>query len=240
MPQHPTESDRVLAQLGLIKLNETDLDGVLRQVTDLAKRSLAGADEVSITVVAGRRPYTAAFTSDKALRLDELQYRGHLGPCLQAAAEQSVVLVRDTAQDTRWNHWAAHASAAGSGSVLSLPMPILDDLDAALNVYGRAVDAFDDDAVAAAGTFAERAAVTLTNAHLYDRTVSLAQQMQTAMEHRAVIEQAKGIVMAERRCTADEAFALLTKISQDSNRKLRHIAVAVVSRTQAAPEHNPR
>jgi len=240
MSQHPTESNRVLATLGLIKLNETDLNGVLRLVADLARQSLAGAGEVSITIVAGRRPYTAAFTSDTALHLDELQYGGHLGPCLQAATEQATVLVRDTAQDPRWNHWATHASAAGAGSVLSLPMPILDDVDASLNIYGRATDAFDDDAIAAAGTFAQRAAVILANAHLYDRTVNLAQQMQTAMEHRAIIEQAKGIVMAERRCTADEAFALLTKISQDSNRKLRHIAAALVARTQAAPEPNPR
>jgi GAF domain-containing protein len=125
-------------------------------------------------------------------------------------------------------------------NVLSVALPILDDLDGALNIYGREPDAFDGDAVLAARTFAEQAAVTLANAHLYHRTVSLAQQMRTAMEHRAIIEQAKGIIMAERRCTADEAFAVLTKISQDSNRKLRHIAAVVVARTQSPPQRNPQ
>jgi len=49
------------------------------------------------------------------------------------------------------------------------------------------------------------------------------------MESRAVIEQAKGIIMGDRRCGADEAFAILTKISQDSNRKLRDVAAALVA-----------
>jgi AmiR/NasT family two-component response regulator len=59
--------------------------------------------------------------------------------------------------------------------------------------------------------------------------------MQAAMESRAVIEQAKGIVMRERRCTADEAFANLVKISQDTNRKLRDVATALVNRTAQPP-----
>jgi AmiR/NasT family two-component response regulator len=49
------------------------------------------------------------------------------------------------------------------------------------------------------------------------------------MESRAVIEQAKGIIMGQRRCTADEAFRLLSKLSQDSNRKLREVAEALVA-----------
>jgi GAF domain-containing protein len=240
MTQHPSEPDHVPARLGLVKLGEMDLTGVLRLVTDTAREGLRGATDVSITLVEGRRAYTAAFTSETALALDELQYQQQLGPCLQAAAEQTIVLVRDTAHDTRWNRWSAHAAAAGVENILSVALPILDDLDGALNIYGRESDAFDGDAVLAARTFAEQAAVTLANAHLYHRTVSLAQQMQTAMEHRAIIEQAKGIIMAERRCTADEAFAVLTKISQDSNRKLRHIAAVVVARTQSPPQRNPQ
>jgi GAF domain-containing protein len=240
MTQHPSEPDHVLARLGLIKLGENDLTGVLRHVTEAARQGLPGATDVSITLVEGRRAYTAAYTSDTALALDELQYQQQLGPCLQASAEQTIVLIRDTAHDTRWNRWPARAAAAGVESVLSVALPILDDLDGALNIYGRASDAFDGDTVLTARTFAEHVTVTLANAYLYHRTVSLAQQMQTAMEHRAIIEQAKGIIMAERRCTADEAFAVLTKISQDSNRKLRHIAAALVASTQSSPEPNPQ
>ncbi len=56
--------------------------------------------------------------------------------------------------------------------------------------------------------------VAMTNASLYTATARLAEQMRQAMESRAVIEQAKGIVMGGRRCAEDEAFALLAKLAQ--------------------------
>jgi AmiR/NasT family two-component response regulator len=59
--------------------------------------------------------------------------------------------------------------------------------------------------------------------------------MRKAMENRAVIEQAKGILMSERRCTADEAFTILSRISQDANRKLRDVAAALVEQTANRP-----
>jgi AmiR/NasT family two-component response regulator len=57
------------------------------------------------------------------------------------------------------------------------------------------------------------------------------------MEGRAVIEQAKGIIMGERRCSADEAFAVLTLLSQDTNRKVRDVATALVTDTSGDTRH---
>jgi hypothetical protein len=111
-------------------------------------------------------------------------------------------------------------------------LPILDDVKGSLNFYGEAPHAYDADAVSLAQTFAEHATIALANAHLYDNTANLAQHMQSAMESRAVIEQAKGIIMGERRCSADQAFEILAEISQRSNRKLRDVAAALVRRTQ--------
>jgi AmiR/NasT family two-component response regulator len=64
--------------------------------------------------------------------------------------------------------------------------------------------------------------------HLYENTRDLAQNLDMAMQSRAVIEQAKGILMSQRRCDATEAFSLLAAASQRSNRKLRDIAQAIV------------
>jgi GAF domain-containing protein len=235
MPHHPTDPVAAFAELGRIKYNETDLTGVLDRVAGLARTTLPGAGEVSITLVRDRGPYTAAFTGEMALRLDEFQYEQHGGPCLQAAADKATVSVPDTARDTRWPAWSPRAAEGGAGSVLSVGLPILDDISGALNIYGREPAAFDDDTVLLAQTFAGYAAVALTNAHLYHSTATLAQHMQAALESRAVIEQAKGIIMGERRCTADEAFAVLTRVSQDTNRKVRDVAAALVARTQGTP-----
>jgi GAF domain-containing protein len=144
--------------------------------------------------------------------------------------------VPDLTREPRWPRYVPAALEAGVRSSLSVGLPIHESVTGALNMYAGKPDAFDDDARVIAQTFAGYAAVALANAHLYDATATLAQQMQTAMESRAVIEQAKGIVMAERHCTPDEAFALLSQISQDSNRKLREVASALVKNAQRGSE----
>ena len=74
----------------------------------------------------------------------------------------------------------------------------------------------------------------MANAYLYNAQTTLSRHMEIAMRSRAVIEQAKGIIMGDRRCSADEAFAILTKLSQDTNRKLRDVAAALVAQATEA------
>lgn len=234
MTQQPLDPTVAFAELGRIKLAETDLDGVLSRVAELAKLTIPEANEVSVTLVRGKGPHTAAFTGELALELDEWQYQQGRGPCLDASAAAATLSVPDMTAEIRWPDWTPRAAAAGARSSLSIGLPVQESVTGALNIYGTKPAAFDDDAITLAQTFAGYADVALANAHLYHATASLAQQMQAAMESRAVIEQAKGILIGERRCTADEAFAVLTKLSQDSNRKLRDVAAALVDRAQRA------
>jgi AmiR/NasT family two-component response regulator len=118
---------------------------------------------------------------------------------------------------------------------MSVGLPVHETVTGALNMYSTRLDTFDDEAVVIGQTFAGYAAIALANAHLYDTTATLAQHMQSAMEHRAVIEQAKGIIMADRRCGPDEAFAILSRLSQDTNRKVRDVASALVQNAQRRP-----
>ncbi|GAA3341713.1 GAF and ANTAR domain-containing protein [Amorphoplanes nipponensis] len=222
------------ARLGRINLGETDLEGVLETVARLAVRTVPGAGEVSVTLIRDARARTAAFTGEVARHLDESQYaRGH-GPCLDAAASLATLTTRDTTTDTRWPHWAARAAEAGVRSALAVGLPVAESVTGALNVYARVPDAFSPDAVGLAQTFAGYAAVALANAHVLDRQTTLAHQMQAAMASRAVIEQAKGIIMGDRRCTADEAFRMLAEVSRAENRKVRDVAAALVARAAGA------
>jgi GAF domain-containing protein len=236
MHDRPLDPTEAFAALGRIKLSETDLPGVLKKISELAQRTIPGAEEVSVTLVRGTGAHTAAYTGDIALTLDERQYKQGRGPCLDAAQAAAVVSVPDTGTDDRWPDWGARARAAGVCSSLSIGLPIQEAVVGALNIYGTKPDAFDDDAITLAQTFASYAAVAMANAHLYDTTATLAHHMQTAMESRAVIEQAKGIVMAERRCTAEEAFSILVKVSQHTNRKLREVATVLVDQAANPPQ----
>jgi GAF domain-containing protein len=233
--ESPLDPIDAFARLGRIKLNETNLDGVLDQIAVLAKRAVPGADEVSLTLIRERGPHTAAFTAEMALALDESQYeRGH-GPCLDAAQSGETLSLPNMKTETRWPELAQRALEVGCLSSMSIGLPVHEKTTGALNIYATEAEVFDDDSISVAQTFGSYAAVALTNAHLYDTASTLTGHLQKAMESRAVIEQAKGIVMGDRRCGADEAFRILMKLSQDTNRKLRDVAAALVERAGEGP-----
>jgi GAF domain-containing protein len=221
----PTEA---FARLGQIKLADTDLQTVLQTVADLAKRTIPGASDVSVTLVRNQAAHTAAFTGDLALQMDESQYEVGYGPCLDASAGATTMSVPHMVDESRWPRWTKQAVEHGVGSSLSIGLPVQETVTGAINLYATEPEAFDEDAVVVARTFAGYAAVALANAHLYDATATLAMQLQAAMDSRAVIEQAKGIIMGERHCSPDEAFSILAKLSQDTNRKLRDVATTLV------------
>jgi GAF domain-containing protein len=116
-------------------------------------------------------------------------------------------------------------------SSLSVALPLQEAVLGALNIYATQPAIFDRDAVELARTFAGYAAVAIANARLYQATATLAEDMRRAMETRAVIEQAKGILVAQRHCTPEQAFELLTRLSQATHRKLRDCAVDLVTST---------
>ncbi|MET7704905.1 GAF and ANTAR domain-containing protein [Micromonospora sp. NPDC005413] len=229
MMQPTVDPAAALAELGRVRLDEISLDDMLLRIAELASRSVPGTREVSVILVRRQAGWTAAFTGNLARELDERQYEQHRGPCLDASASGDTISVPDMAAEQRWPAWAARARAAGVGSSLSIGLPIQGSVVSALNVYGDSAHAFNPSSIASAEGFAAYAAVALANAHLYDNAATLAEQMQEAMRNRAVIEQAKGIIMGDRRCSPEEAFALLSKISQDTNRKVREVAEALVA-----------
>jgi transcriptional regulator with GAF, ATPase, and Fis domain len=239
-PEHALSSSSdihdALAALGGVPFDWTSSDAMLQRVAELAKQVIPGVAEASLTLVVDDKATTAAYTGALALDLDESQYeRGH-GPCLDAATGQELREITDTRTETRWADYAATCVARGSLSSLSVPVPVGETIRGALNLYAVEPAAFGDGARTDARTLASYAAVVVGNMHLYESTRELAGNLDTAMRSRAVIEQAKGILMSQRRCDAAEAFNVLAGASQRSNRKLRDIAQAIVDGVGAVPD----
>jgi GAF domain-containing protein len=228
----PTDPQHAYAELARIDLAENDLTQVLDRVAELVARTIPGADAVSVTLLQDGGGVTAAFTHDVAVRLDETQYGEGSGPCLAAAASGETLVVDEMTTDRRWPAFAADAQAQGVASSMSVGLPLQKRVRAALNIYGERPRAFDDAAVELGRTFAGYAATVLANAHLYSSTAAFAEQMRTAMATRAVIEQAKGVLVAQEGCTPEQAFELLVRASQAGNRKLRDVAAATVAAAQ--------
>lgn len=218
-----------LARLADLMATHSSLEKVLQETVDLAAATIPGATEVSITVVrSGERGEGAAYSSPTAEDIDEKQYGLDQGPCLDASRGHEVLIVRDMRAETRWPEYTPYAAEHGVLSSLSIPLPVQEEVLGALNVYSRAPDAFDEKALASGRRFASYAAVAIANAQLYRSAAEAAEHMRRAMESRAVIEQAKGILMAQRRCSAVDAFDLLVAASQRQNIKLRALAEQVV------------
>lgn len=214
-----------------IMLGESDPAAVLRRACEATKAVIGGAAEVSVTVLE-TAPRTAASSGQLALRADELQYAGDQGPCLEAARTRVPVHVVDINDDDRWPSYTPGARELGIGGSLSVPLEVGEQAVGALNIYATGPAAFDDDAIVIAYDVAQYAGIVATAKDGWSRATDLAEQMRQAMESRAVIEQAKGILMAERRCSAEEAFKALVRASQDSHRKLHEVARLLVERTR--------
>jgi transcriptional regulator with GAF, ATPase, and Fis domain len=230
-----TAVSEAFAELARISIAEESMESVLGRIAQLAKQVIPGVAEASVTVVVNDRATTAACTGKLALDLDETQYGRGYGPCLEAAVGREVRGITDARHETRWPDYARVCVARGCLSCLAVPVPVQDTVHAALNLYAAEAHAFGGEATHRARTFASYAAVAVGNVHLYATTRELAENLDTAMQTRGVIEQAKGILMAQRRCDAAEAFNILAAASQRSNRKLREIAAAIVDGVSERP-----
>jgi GAF domain-containing protein len=224
----PTDPTDDLAQTRKFHPSEINLQGVFQRVVDLAKLTLPEVAEASVTVLQGKNAHTAACTGNLALALDESQYQHGHGPCMLAATAITIESVTDMAAESRWPDWTAGALKAGAHSSLSIALPIQGGVSGALNLYATTPHAFDDDDIAVAQSLASYASFAMADAHLNDAQITLAQHIAAATGGEAIIEQAKGITMAERQCTAEEALAILTTTAHDTNRTVHDVAQALV------------
>ncbi|WP_410602918.1 GAF and ANTAR domain-containing protein [Amycolatopsis sp. lyj-90] len=209
---------------------------VLQQVIDAAYRVVPGADLVSITLRAPDGTFhTPVSTGEVALELDEVQYRAGTGPCVDAAADGSPGHIRsdDLANETRWPDFSLATVRHGFTSILStvlVPDAKPPKLPGALNIYGRRPAAFDAAAQDMALLLATHGSLALAATSAVSRADLEARHLRRAVESRDVIGQAKGILMQRRGLTADEAFDLLRRTSQDLNVKLAELAATLATR----------
>ncbi len=182
-----------------------------------------------------RRPLTVGSSDATAAQFDETQYSHGEGPCLEAMHTGKVIEVNDATNETRWSAYIANAIDQGLGASLSTPITANGADIGVINLYAMRPRTFTAEERARAQTFAGQAAAAIAVATRLAHHTQLADELRTAMASRATIDQALGILMGERRCTADEAFAVLRKMSQDTNTKLRDVATALITRTTGQP-----
>lgn len=200
---------------------EPDLDTTMQAVVIVTKSNVPGAEHAGITTFdKARRPRTPVATDSLVDAVDEMQYSMREGPCLSALHSQSTMVSDDISNDERWPQFGPRAAELGVHSMASFHLFVHSGTVGALNLYATKRHAFSDASVALGRLIAAHAAIALVAARN-------AQQLKAALSTRDMIGQAKGILMERHSISADAAFGLLVKASQDSNRKLSEIAEMV-------------
>jgi GAF domain-containing protein len=225
----PRDPRAAFAELSKIMLGEQPLSATLERVAQLAKQTIPGAADVSVTLLQDGEVASAAFTGPLAAQLDERQYESGFGPCMDAATSGTTITIDDTAHSPSYPDFARAAARRGVRHTMSIGLPVQRQTIGALNMYGTDDTPFDEATQELASAFASYAAVAVANAGVYATTATLAANLQRALDSRAVIDQAKGILMGRHGMSADAAFDLLSKESQLTNRKLRDIAQDLVN-----------
>jgi GAF domain-containing protein len=226
-----TQALRALSQF---LVAERSMGDTLLRVSEITIDALPPAEMAGISLLGDDgTPTTGVFTDELAPEIDAAQYAAGRGPCLDAWREGRVVVLEDVAGAVDvYPEFARAAQAHGVGSVISLPLLAGDTGLGALNLYAPAGKTFADADEALGLELAAAAAIVLANASAYWEASQLSEQLTEAMKSRAVIEQAKGMLMARSpELSPDDAFDVLRRASQRENVKLREIAQRIVDRT---------
>ena len=226
--ERPDELALALTELSGLLLADEGLESTLKRLADLAVRTMPNCTAAGVTLVTDGQADTFACSDDLVLEVDRRQHEVGDGPCLDALRHRRINNIDEVTARERWPEFAAQAGALGIRSFLAAPLLAGDEAIGSVNLYSTSPDGFPalDDALI--GLFSGQASVALANAKLYRSALALSGQLREALASREVIEQAKGILMAQRRVDADGAFDLLRERSQRENRKLRDVARDVI------------
>jgi GAF domain-containing protein len=227
-PRRTTASVRALVDLTTLPLHSVDDRETLRDVAVICAEAVGAPAEVTVTVGEPAAPTMLASTGELAQRLDGAQVVAGEGPCQEAWRTGTMVVCPDLKADPRWPMLAGHVGEGAEGA-LAVPLQVGDDAMGVLNIYLRLPGEPDPGALDDAELLGTAVGAVLHEIEAKNALETQARQLTEALASRAPIEQAKGLIMATRGCTADEAFAILTKMSNHAHVKLRDLAVRMVS-----------
>jgi GAF domain-containing protein len=222
------EASDDLAQMAEVLTAEEEVGRVMQRSVDQLVESVPGADMASVTVIRGKVGETVASSNERVWAIDSDQYAVGDGPCLEASRTGEVVRVGVEEAHERWPEFARSARAAGVASYLSSPLFIDDEFAGSLNLYSEQAHGFSDFDVALLRLYITAVSAAIANNRRYAKARSLAENLGKALDSRALIDQAIGVVMARRGIGPEQAFDELARESQNSNTKLRDLAARVV------------
>jgi transcriptional regulator with GAF, ATPase, and Fis domain len=226
-------SDRMAAAARELQ-DQLDPEETYHAAAQLAVDNVAGCDVAALSLVR-RRPHprieTRGSTDDVVVSVDELQHDLDEGPCVDAIWKHTTVHSPSLSHDQRWPRWGPEVvRQTGLHSVLAFQLFTHQDTVGALNLFSRRKDAFGDTDRVDGLAIAAHISVAIVAAEKIEN-------LEQALATRTVIGQATGMLMERFDLSADRAFAVLTRVSSQTETKLRVIAEELV-RSRVLPTHH--
>jgi GAF domain-containing protein len=208
MPIDPTDLAESIGALGSLD-PQWGLAPTLQQVTDAAKQ-LFRADGAGLMLVDQQGQLRWASASDQnAQAVEDGQERLAQGPCAVAFSQRLPAAIRNLSLEPGWQEFTQVLLSEGICAALSVPVELDGGVIGTLDIYANHARDWDPGEVAALQAYAGLVASLLMAAVTAQVKGRLADQLQAALEHRWLIEQAKGVLMGRERLDAQTAFERL-------------------------------
>lgn len=189
--------------------------------------SLLAADAAGLLLGDARqRLRVVAASSEDAQTMELLQLQAEEGPCLQCYRDVAQVRVPDLSLvSDRWPRFVSAVARRGAfASVHAIPLRLRGEAIGAMNLFHRTPGPLPEPDLALAQGLADVATIGILSERAIRRGEVPNDQLQTALNSRVVIEQAKGILSQRMAVSMDIAFELLRRLAGSNNRRLSDVA----------------
>jgi GAF domain-containing protein len=218
---------RVLDELVSVVVDVPTMQEVLAQLIEITRRATEGTSAISVTAYEDGRYQTAASTGPDARHVDEHEYGAGAGPCIDAIESGERQVSPDVLADERWPTFSAVAADAGFRSAAGVPLVAGDRTVGALNLYAAEPDGLRD-VLVLAERLASPLATVVANSLALQRMTRVGDRLQDELAQLATVEQAVGVLMAQRGWDVRTAQQALQRTAEATNRTVDDVAAALV------------
>ena len=208
----------LLHELTVRLLAADSLTRALDRLATFTAAALPGIARCSVALITEGGPLTTATSGQTGQTFDQLQYEGSTGPGLEAARTRAVITSADLATDDRWPDLGHAARADGLHGIAAIPLDIRRTAVGAVSVYPDRPGDVDPEVLVTAMAFAGQAEVLIGELHRRE-----------ALTEGAEVDRAVGVIIAQRGCGVQEAYAILQESAQRLGMDRATVAIRLVT-----------